>query len=173
MATVSPTYGSWTDIPSTNLESLGDNEWWGSGVLDNTSIDALDILIAGKLVGGANIDAGDTCTLYVAANVNSGDDDQWSGGIGTAFDPVNDDGDTLLTLDTEINDDNLFFLGQVTFSAASTTEQFGPFSILQAFGGMFLPPRIVVIVHNDSTTAAENLSTGNDIGYRAIKGDVT
>ena len=165
--TVSITYATWADLVSTNLESLGDNEWWSSGDIINTTDRYVDALVGGKLVGGANIDAGDTCAIYVSGNSNTGDDDNWSGGIGAAYDPVNDDGDTLLTLDTEINDDNLFKIGSVVFSAASTTEQFGPFSVAQAFSGI-MPPRWAVIVHNESTTAAENLSTGNDIGYVGI-----
>lgn len=51
----------------TNLNSLGDLEWAISDQVDFTTVDAHDIDIGGKFVGGANIADGDTAEVYLAA----------------------------------------------------------------------------------------------------------
>lgn len=152
---------------SSALDTLAGGAYWGAIEADNTSNQYIDALLGGKIVFGSSHVAGDVCRVYVSGNYDSATASAWTGGIGTQLDFASGvDGNTVLTVDTEHNEQNLILLDEVECSAASSTEHFGPWSVGAAFGG-HLPQYWSIIIHNVDASAA--LGSSHALGYVGIK----
>jgi hypothetical protein len=158
------TFGTSTAFTTTGFESLGDDEWAESTQIDLTSVDAHDIMVGGKVVGGANIADGDTVEVYLSAAWDKSNPTTSIGGsTGTGLDGV----DSTETEGIAFQKEGLRLVEVITFGGASETQHMNPVSVMSAFG--FIPPYLSVIIHNAQTTAADDLSTGNEFKYTTIK----
>jgi hypothetical protein len=158
MTTATPLYGTPTAMTMT-LASLASDTNLVAGrestAIDNGSIDAIDILIGGKVTTGTTPTTARQIEVWVYASY---DGTEYSG-TATGSDANLTPGEkTCMRLLTVIP----------TVATSDKAYKWGPFSVAQAFGGS-VPPKVgVYIVHN---TAVNLNSTGgnHEVYYTSVK----
>lgn len=163
MAIINQSYGSYTALTVTNLNSLANSATvgWQSARVDNqTATKALDYEIAVKLATAATAPANDKAVyVYLSPAVTTDGGTTW----------IHADGGTAtLPSGTEsaytiANPNNLTLLGMLNYTTTSQLMQ-GTFFLSQCFASM---PDGFSIVIVDFTGAALGAS-GNVVAYRAI-----
>jgi hypothetical protein len=158
MTTATPLYGTPTAMTMT-LASLASDTNLVAGrestAIDNGSIDAIDILIGGKVTTGTTPTTARQIEVWAYATY---DGTEYSG-TATGSDANLTPGEkTCMRLLTVIP----------TVATSDKAYKWGPFSVAQAFGGS-VPPKVgIYIVHN---TAVNLNSTGgnHEVYYTAVK----
>lgn len=163
MAIINQSYGTYTALTVTNLNSLASSATvgWQSVRIDNqTATKALDYEIAIKLTSAATAPANDKAVyVYLSQAVTTDGGTTWihaDGGTAT-LPSGTESGYTIAS------PNNLTLLGVLNYTTISQVIQ-GTFFLSQAFASM--PDGFSIIVVNFSGAAIA--ATGNIVSYRAI-----
>jgi hypothetical protein len=159
-ATFGPSYGADTGLTITSLNSLGNNAYAGSAVVDNSALSppAEDVLVGVAIVSAA---AGVSTTGTVAVFAYSDVDalPHYTAGV-TGTDAVQ----------TPVNGSALRPLGIMDVNAVNTTYYGGRWSVAKAFGGT-MPKKWGIVVQNLSGAALA--AAGNAVRYETVNGQST
>lgn len=145
------TIGAWTT-------TLAADEWATSSIVDNTSNLYVDALVGGFIeLGTTTPAAGDTLEIYVVGNYDTATATDMTGGIDALLGANNEEAPG-----TGFMAENLRLL-EIVACEANEGYHFGPTSVAAAFGGI-LPPKYMIVLHNNTGTALAAGSTCNIIG---------
>jgi len=153
MSEIKQKYGASTPIVVT-LAGLTDTSKRQAQAVDNSNHLFMDALVGGKIKTGAGAGAGDYVDVYAAASADGG----------TTYGGDCSGSDAAYAGETK----NLFFLGRIATEAATTTYEFGPFSIAAAFGGR-LPEYWTLVFQNESDSTLSATPADHDVHYQGIK----
>lgn len=159
MTTATPLYGTPTAMTIT-LASLASDTNLVAGrestaVDQKDSLDAIDVLVGGKVTTGTSPTASRQIEIWAYASY---DDAEFSGSATGSDANLTPDAKTNLRLLTVIP----------TTSTSDKTYKWGPFSIAQAYGGSMPVQFGVYVVHN--TGVALNATAGNhEVVYITVK----
>jgi len=145
-------YGTKTNITIT-LASLTDTSLRQSASVDNGTNGAIDTLIGGKITTGTGSSTNDFIDIYAAGSLDGG----------TTFSGDASGSDAAYSGVTE----NLKFLGRISTETASTTYEFGPFSLAAAFGGS-MPEDWAIVVDNESDSTLSATGGNHEVHYLEI-----
>lgn len=162
MATRNLSYGAYTALTVTNLQSLVSSQTvgWRSALIDNqTSVKAIDYEIVVKLTTAATTPANDKVVyLYLAPAVTTDGGTTWLiADQGTATLPVTTEGSTTIATPNDLR-----FLAVMNYTTVSMTMQ-GIYLLSDIMNTV--PDGFCLIAVNFSGAA---LSTGCVVSYRAI-----
>lgn len=168
MAVVTQSYGAYTALTITNLESRANSATagWQSDKIDNqTSVKALDYEIFVKLTHANTAAGSDQCAyIYICPFMTTDGGTTWvATDQGTATMPTGAEGTTTIA-----NPNNLKLLGVMRYVTQQATNQ--AVFLLSNAVGQFMPDGFSIIIINFSGAA---LSTGNVVAYRAISTVIT
>jgi hypothetical protein len=157
MALIEPQYGTGGVTITCTLTSLASGSAREATAIDNTSNLYLDayVMLKTKTAAGS-IGTDPYIYLYAVGTDDSGT---------TWPDPVTgSDAAITTTLNTRA-----FLLGAVNLAAASTAYRGGPWSVLEAFGGIAIPGKWSIVLLNNCGVALS--STGGDhvLTYQGIQ----
>lgn len=158
MPTASPNYAAAATLTH-SLASLASDTNLVAGrastAVDNTTVDAIDCLVGGKVTTGTSPTADRQIEVWA---YGSYDGTSFSGGATGSDANLTPQNKTLLKLLTVIPTSNV----------SNKTYTWGPISIAQAFGGVVPPEWGIFIVHN--TGVALHATAGNhEVKYTPIK----
>jgi len=158
MATATPTYGTPATLTMT-LASLSSDTNLVAGrestAIDNSSVDAIDAIVGGKVTTGTSPTANRQIEVWV---YGSYDGTSYSGGATGSDANLTPQAKSLMRLLTVIP----------TTSTSNQTYTWGPFSVAQAFGGAMPLEWGIYIVHNTGVNL--NSTGGNhEVKYTSVK----
>ena len=146
-------YGASTVVVFT-INGLTNTAKWQSAAVDNSANLFKDALVGGKVKTGTGAGAGDYVDIYVAASADGGT--TYSAGASGA--------DASFT--NALTD--LVFLGRVATIAATTTYEFGPFSVAAAFGGT-MPEKWALVLDNESDSTLDASAAEHEVHYMGVR----
>lgn len=150
MATLA--YGTKANLTIT-LASLANASIRCSVSVSNDSNGYIDVLVGGKVTTDPLTSTGDYIDVYAAGSIDGG----------TTF-----SGDATGTdVDFAGVTENLKFVGRIATESASTTYEFGPFSLASAFGGT-VPEDWCILIDNESDDALDSVAGGHEVHYQGI-----
>lgn len=163
MSTNSQSYGTYTAITVTNLQSLASSATagWQSGRIDNqTSVKALDYEIFVKLTTANTAPANDKAAyVYISPAMTTDGGTTWlHADQGTTTLPTGTEGTTTIA-----SPNNLILLGVLNYTTQQMVMQ-GNFNLSNAVG-QSMPDGFSIIIINFTGAA---LSTSCVVAYRAI-----
>jgi hypothetical protein len=156
MGDIKAKYGTQGVQITISLAGLVSGTWRQSTSIDNTTNLYMDALVGGKVTTGTSPTANKTILFYCYATI---------------------DGGTLFTAGcsgtdgsyTQGEEDQLFFLGSVITDATSDHQyEYGPFSVRQAFGGLYLPDEWGVVVTHDTAVNLNSTAGNHDMNYQGV-----
>lgn len=158
MATATPTYGTPAALTMT-LASLSSDTNLVAGrestAIDNSSVDAIDAIVGGKVTTGTSPTANRQIEVWL---YGSYDGTSYSGGATGSDANLTPQAKSLMRLLTVIP----------TSSTSDQTYTWGPFSVAQAFGGAMPLEWGIYIVHNTGVNL--NSTGGNhEVKYTSVK----
>lgn len=167
MATNNVSYGSYTAMTVTNLQSLANSitAGWQSARIDNqTSVKALDYEITIKLTTANTAPANDKCMyVYISEAMTTDGGTTWlHDDVGTTTLPTGSEG-TITVLSNATGPMSSKLLGTIPYFTQNMTVE-KTFK-LSNVAGQFMPDGFSIIIVNYSGAA---LSTGCVVAYRAI-----
>jgi hypothetical protein len=141
------------------LNSLLNGNARQGNVIDFTSVQPVDSFIGGSFkTTSGSLGANPILNIYVCAIT---DGTNYGGTSGTS---TVGGGDALITLPS--NTGNFLLLAQVSVQVAAAAEYFQPRSVAAIFGG-YLPPKIVVVVLNNTGLTLDS-SAGGQIWHTDV-----
>jgi len=158
MTTATPTYGTPAALTMT-LASLSSDTNLVAGrestAIDNSTVDAIDAIVGGKVTTGTSPTANRQIEVWV---YGSYDGTSYSGGATGSDANLTPQAKSLMRLLTVIP----------TSSTSDQTYTWGPFSVAQAFGGAMPLEWGVYVVHNTGVNL--NSTGGNhEVKYTSVK----
>jgi len=153
MSEIKQKFGASTPIVVT-LAGLTDTSKRQAQAVDNSANLYFDALVGGKIKTGAGSGAGDYVDVYASGSVDGGA--AYGGdcsGADAAYAGVAA---------------NLVFLGRISTETASTTYEFGPFSVAAAFGGL-LPEHWTLVFDNESDSTLSATPADHEVNYQGVK----
>ena len=157
-------YAASTTFTLTNLHSLAASQahlaGWESNVVDNTTNLYQDYLISGLVKTAAADNQAGTVEVHVVAMISD-----------TVWPDVFDGTESAATVSSASRKAQICKIGaNIDVTAdASTSYEFGPFTVASLFGGV-CPPKFVVFITGDAatTTAAQFAADTNIVTYKGI-----
>lgn len=158
MTTATPTYGTPAALTMT-LASLSSDTNLVAGrestAIDNSTVDAIDAIVGGKVTTGTSPTANRQIEVWV---YGSYDGTSYSGGATGSDANLTPQAKSLMRLLTVIP----------TSSTSDQTYTWGPFSVAQAFGGAMPLEWGIYVVHNTGVNL--NSTGGNhEVKYTSVK----
>lgn len=146
---VKQAFGSSNQAITVSLASLGNGSARASTVVDNSSNDYQDALVAVSVKSGASgVSSSGVVNVYAYGTADGG----------TTYTDGATGSDAGITLTSP---PNVRLIGQINVVANATTYKGGPFSVAAAFGGI-LPDHWGIIIENKSGAALDS-TEGNHL----------
>ncbi|HVX90632.1 MAG TPA: hypothetical protein VHC20_03270 [Candidatus Paceibacterota bacterium] len=158
MSTATPLYGTATALTMTLASLASDTNLVAgrsSAAVDNTSDDAVDAIVGGKVTTGTSPTASRQIEVWMIASY---DGTSYSGGATGSDANFTPQSKTLLALLTIIP----------TTGTSNQTYTWGPFSVANAFGGVMPVKWGVYIVHNTGV-ALNSTGSNHEVKYMPVK----
>jgi hypothetical protein len=161
MADIKAEYGTSNQAITITLAGLNANTWRESTAIVNTTNLFMDALVGGKIMTGTSAPTdGSSIRFYTYGTVDGGT--LYSGnatGTDAAYTPANDK-------------NQLFYLGSIIVgTGTSDSYEFGPWSVRQSMGGIYLPEKWGIVVHNDIGQSLHSTAANHDINYQGVYAD--
>lgn len=159
-STIKPVYGTDGVAITITLASLGGSSAREAAAVDNSTDLFLDVLVMLKTKTGAGtIGADPYIYLYAIGTDDSGT---------TWPDPATGSDAGI----TPGNNTKAKLIGAVNLAAASTAYKGGPFSLLNAFGGIAIPKKWSIIALNNCGVALSATAGDHALTYQGIQAQI-
>lgn len=159
-STIEAKYGSGGQAITISLASLASGSAREATAIDNSSNVFLDVLVMVKTKTGAGTIGSDPYLYVYAIGTND---------AGTTWpDPATgSDAAITPTLNTKAR-----LLGAVNLAAASTAYKAGPFSLLQAFGGVAIPQNWSLVAVNNCGVSLSATGGDHAVTYQGVQAQI-
>lgn len=155
--TLKPVYGSSGVAITCTLTSLASGSAREATAVDNSTNLFIDAYVMVKTKTGTGTIGTDPYLYVYAIGTNDG---------GTTWpDPVTGSDAAI----TPTNNSKAFLLGAVNLAAVSTAYKGGPWSVLQAFGGVALPDKWSIVALNNCGVALSSTAGDHAITYQGVQ----